>query len=56
MKYYISDLQTQERILAHQVYHLPQLDQQKALSHLRKRIAKHFGLISKYDGRGQLRN
>lgn len=53
--YYLADLATQERLLAKQVYHMPQEMQWEAFKHLHKRVSRFYGYNNKYDGRGNLR-
>lgn len=55
MTYYVGDLDFQKRMLAQQIYHMPQAMQEQAVKLLYNRVLKHFGLKNKYDGKGNLR-
>jgi hypothetical protein len=55
MAVYIGDLQTQERILAHQTQYMPDDMKWNSFRMLHKRVAKHFGLTNRYKGDGTLR-
>lgn len=54
-EYYEGDIQYQEKLLAQLTSWMPQNEQFEAFRRMRKRLKKHFGLVSKYSGRGELR-
>lgn len=53
--YYIGDIKYQEQLLAQMTHWMPMEMQFEAFRRMRKRLKKHFGLISKFDGKGNLR-
>jgi hypothetical protein len=61
--YYIGDIKRQSEILAGMcraintaTYPVVTIDPEKVFKRMKKRIDKHFGMLSKYDGRGRLRD
>ena len=62
MSYYIGDIKTQKALLRKQVtYHKdpmtgdarPDFDINVSIARMKKRVAKHFGLLNKYSPKGR---